>query len=88
MGSNQYRNRAGLYLGSKSMTAQDYAALTVSLITIGGAFIAMTRWLVKHYLQELKPNGGSSVKDQVNRLEKRVDEIYSLLVSNNARRKP
>jgi hypothetical protein len=61
------------------MTAQDYAALTVSLLTIGGAFIAMTRWLVKHYLQELKPNGGSSVKDQVNRLEKRVDEIYLLL---------
>jgi hypothetical protein len=70
------------------MTAQDYAALSVSLLTIGGAFVAMTRWLVKHYLQELKPNGGSSVKDQVNRLEKRVDEIYSLLVSNNARRKP
>jgi hypothetical protein len=70
------------------MTAQDYAALAVSLLTIGAAFIAMTRWLVKHYLQELKPNGGSSVKDQVNRLEKRVDEIYSLLVSNNARRKP
>ena len=70
------------------MTAQDYAALSVSLLTIGGAFIAMTRWLVKHYLQELKPNGGSSVKDQVNRLEKRVDEIYSLLVSNSTRRKP
>jgi hypothetical protein len=61
------------------MTAQDYAALAVSLLTIGGAFVAMTRWLVKHYLQELKPNGGSSVKDQVNRLEKRVDEIYLLL---------
>jgi hypothetical protein len=61
------------------MTAQDYAALSVSLLTIGGAFIAMTRWLVKHYLQELKPNGGSSVKDQVNRLESRVDEIYLLL---------
>jgi hypothetical protein len=70
------------------MTAQDYAALAVSLLTIGGAFVAMTRWLVKHYLQELKPNGGSSVKDQVNRLESRVDEIYSLLVSDNARRKP
>ena len=70
------------------MTAQDYAALTVSLLTIGGAFIAMTRWLVKHYLQELKPNGGSSVKDQVNRLEKRLDEVYSLLLSNNDRRKP
>jgi hypothetical protein len=70
------------------MTAQDYAALAVSLLTIGGAFIAMTRWLVKHYLQELKPNGGSSVKDQVNRLEKRLDEVYSLLLSNNNRRKP
>jgi hypothetical protein len=70
------------------MTAQDYAALTVSLLTIGGAFIAMTRWLVKHYLAELKPNGGSSVKDQVNRLEKRLDEVYSLLLSNNNRRKP
>jgi hypothetical protein len=69
------------------MTAQDYAALTVSLLTIGGAFIAMTRWLVKHYLQELKPNGGSSVKDQVNRLEKRLDEVYSLLLSNSDRRK-
>jgi hypothetical protein len=70
------------------MTAQDYAALAVSLLTIGGAFIAMTRWLVKHYLAELKPNGGSSVKDQVNRLEKRLDEVYSLLLSNNNRRKP
>jgi hypothetical protein len=70
------------------MTAQDYAALIVSLLTIGGAFIAMTRWLVKHYLQELKPNGGSSVKDQVNRLEKRLDEVYSLLLSNSDRRKP
>jgi hypothetical protein len=88
MGSNQYRNRAGLYLGSKSMTAQDYAALTVSLLTIGGAFIAMTRWLVKHYLAELKPNGGSSVKDQVNRLEKRLDEVYSLLLNSNNNRKP
>ena len=88
MGRNQYRNRPRLHSGSKPMTAQDYAALTVSLLTIGGAFIAMTRWLVKHYLQELKPNGGSSVKDQVNRLEKRLDEVYSLLLSNSDRRKP
>lgn len=65
------------------MTAQDYAALTVSLITIGGAFIAMTRWLVKHYLAELKPNGGSSMNDRMTRVETRVDEIYSLLLENN-----
>jgi len=35
--------------------------------------------MVNHYLEELKPNGGSSVKDQVNRLEARVDQIYIIL---------
>jgi hypothetical protein len=70
------------------MTAQDYAALAVSILTIAGAFIAITRWLVKHYLVELKPNGGSSVSDRISRVETRVDEIYSLLLSDSNRRKP
>jgi hypothetical protein len=63
------------------MTAQDWAALAVAISTLIGSFALMVRWLVKHYLEELKPNGGSSVKDQVNRLEARVDQIY-LLISN------
>jgi hypothetical protein len=63
------------------MTAQDWAALAVAISTLIGSFAIMVRWLVKHYLEELKPNGGSSVKDQVNRLEARVDQIY-LLLSN------
>ena len=63
------------------MTAQDWAALAVAISTLIGSFALMIRWLVKHYLEELKPNGGSSVKDQVNRLEARVDQIY-LLISN------
>jgi hypothetical protein len=65
------------------MTAQNYAALTVSIITIASAFAAITRWLVKHYLAELKPNGGSSMNDRMTRVENRVDEIYSLLLENN-----
>jgi hypothetical protein len=65
------------------MTAQDWAALIVSIITIAGAFLAVTRWLVKHYLAELKPNGGSSMNDRMTRVETRVDEIYSLLLENN-----
>jgi len=65
------------------MTAQDYAALTVSILTIASAFAAMTRWLVKHYLAELKPNGGSSMNDRMTRVENRVDDIYSLLLENN-----
>jgi hypothetical protein len=61
------------------MTATDWAALIVSIVTIATAFAGGVRWLVKHYLYELRPNGGGSVKDQVNRLEARVDEIYLLL---------
>ena len=32
------------------------------------------KWLVKHYLSELKPNAGSSIKDQISRLELALDE--------------
>lgn len=61
------------------MSAQDWAAFTVALMTILAGAASGIRWLVKHYLAELKPNGGGSVKDQVNRLEERVDQIYLLL---------
>jgi hypothetical protein len=70
------------------MNALDWAALAVSIITILGGFTAAVRWLVKHYLAELKPNGGTSLRDEQNRqgetikrLESRVDEIYSLLLN-------
>jgi hypothetical protein len=39
----------------------------------------MLHFMIKHYLMELKPNSGSSLKDQVNRLEARVDTIIELL---------
>jgi len=61
------------------MTPTDWAGLAVAISTLIGSFALMIRWLVKHYLEELKPNGGSSVKDQVNRLEARVDQIYIFL---------
>ena len=63
------------------MSATDWAAFAISICTLVGTFALMIKWLVKHYLNELRPNGGSSVKDQVNRLELRVDEIYRLLVN-------
>ena len=61
------------------MQTQDWAALSVSLVTIVGAFVASVRWLVKHYLSELKTNGGSSLRDQVDKLEVRVDTIIAML---------
>jgi len=68
------------------MTAQDWAAFVVALMSITVGMTGAVRWLVKHYLQELKPNGGSSMRDAVNtnterlnRVENRVDQIYTLL---------
>lgn len=61
------------------MTPADWAGIAVSIMTLIVGFTGSVRWLVKHYLSELRPNGGGSVKDQVNRLEARVDEIYRLL---------
>ena len=68
------------------MNASDWAAMGVAIVTLLVAFLSGIRYLVKYYLSELKPNSGTSVKDQVNRLEKRVDEIYSLILSNSTRR--
>jgi hypothetical protein len=61
------------------VTPVDWAALAVSVATIVGAFTAAVRWLVKHYLSELRPNSGSSLRDSVDRLEERVDRIYEML---------
>lgn len=62
------------------MTAVDWAALTVSVVTIAGAFVGGVRWLVKHYLYELKPNSGSSLKDSVTRLEEKVEILYQMML--------
>ena len=62
------------------MQAQDYATLAVAVMTIVGGFVGAVRWMVKHYLNELKPNGGSSVKDSVIRLEEKVEILYQILI--------
>ena len=62
------------------MSIEQWAGFIVSAITIAVAFAGGIKWLVKHYLSELKSNGGSSLRDQVNRLESRVDEIFFLLL--------
>ena len=61
------------------MQAQDYATVAVAVMTIIGGFVAAVRWLVKHYLNELRPNGGSSMKDSMARMEQRIDDLYKLV---------
>jgi hypothetical protein len=61
------------------VSAQDLAAWAVAVVSVLGGLAAYTQFMIKHYLSELKPNGGGSLKDQVNRLEARVDTIIELL---------
>jgi len=65
------------------MTTNDWAALVVSIVTIIGSFIASVRWLVKHYLSELKPdgNGGHNLEGRVARIESKLDTLYQILIS-------
>jgi hypothetical protein len=56
--------------------------MILAIIAIVTAFAGAIRWMVKHYLYELRPNGGGSLKDQVNRLERRVDEVIDMLIEN------
>jgi hypothetical protein len=56
------------------MTVQDWASLIVAILTIVSSIAFAIKWMVKHYLSELKPNSGSSIKDQASRLESRLNE--------------
>ena len=64
------------------MQEQDYATVAVAVMTIIGGFVGAVRWLVKHYLNELKPNGGSSVKDSIARLETKVEILYQIMIQD------
>jgi hypothetical protein len=61
------------------MTPNEWAGLAVAVTTLVGTLALTVRHLVKYYLSELKPNGGSSVKDQVNRLEEKVQFLTDLV---------
>ena len=61
------------------MTPEEWARVVVALITIFGAHAALVKFLTKHYLSELKPNGGHSLKDKVNQLEDKVDFLTDLV---------
>lgn len=74
------------------MTVQDWAALVTGIATGLAGVTAMLRFLIKHYLSELKPNGGSSMRDSINtnterlnRVEARVDDIYRLLCERSSK---
>jgi hypothetical protein len=65
------------------MTAVDIAAICAAITTVFTGFAVGLRFLVKGWLNELRPNSGSSIKDQITRLERRVDDLFVILSRDN-----
>jgi hypothetical protein len=59
------------------------AAIFAGAVSVLVAFFGFSKWMISKFLSELKPNSGSSMKDQVTRLEKRVDDIYTILAKEH-----
>jgi len=72
------------------MTAVDIAAICAAITTVFTGFAVGLRFLVKGWLNELRPNSGSSMKDQITdikgqiiALQKRVDDLFVVLTRDN-----
>lgn len=61
------------------MNFTDWASLILTILSILTVLGIGLRWVIRHYLKdilhEVKPNSGSSIKDQVTRLEKNFIKI-------------
>lgn len=62
------------------MNPNEWAGLIVSIATLVASFMAIVRWLVKHYLAELKPNSGSSMRDELTALKQDVSILKDLVI--------
>ena len=62
------------------MTPTEWAGFGAGVIAVLSGVLIGLRFIVKGWLNELRPNGGQSMKDQLTRLDARVDDLYSLIV--------
>ena len=61
------------------MTPVEWASFGAGVIAVLSSVLIGLRFLVKGWLNELRPNGGSSMKDQLTRLEQRVDDLFLII---------
>jgi len=85
------------------MSISDWAGLILTALSIIAITVGGIKWFIqaemrnmsnelKNDLSELKPNGGSSMKDQVNRLEQKshqledkIDNLYNVLINEGVK---
>ena len=61
------------------MSPNDWVGIGVGVCAILTSLLVGLRWVIKSYLSELKSNGGSSMRDSIDRLEKRVDDLFLIM---------
>ena len=61
------------------MNLQDYAAIAVAIVTVLAGVAALLRFIVIHYLQEMKPNSGSSMRDEIGFINNRLVRVEAML---------
>jgi hypothetical protein len=61
------------------MSPDQWVSFGAGVIAVLSGVLIGLRFLVKGWLNELRPNGGSSMKDQLTRLEQRVDDLFVLI---------
>jgi hypothetical protein len=68
------------------MTTQDWAGLILTVLSILAIVGVGVRWIVKKHVEdivyEMKPNNGSSMKDQITRLEEKTEKIFDLMIEH------
>ena len=63
------------------MEIQAWVALAVGVMAILSGLYAAVRFIVRSIMAEIGPQAnGASIKEQVNRLEARLDHIYTILL--------
>ena len=62
------------------MTPNEWAVVGGLVLSILAAVYSAMRFIIRAVMRELTPNGGSSLKDQVNRIEARLDALYIKLM--------
>jgi len=53
----------------------EWTAVLGLVLTILTAVYSAMRFMIKSIMRELTPNGGKSLKDQVSRIEARLDQL-------------
>jgi len=64
------------------LSIADWSTTISGVLAVTVAAGASIRWIIKHYLVELKPNSGSSMNDRLTRVEAKLEIIYDLITKD------